>query len=111
MFTSGKEGSIMKWDLSTGKKVATFYKQRPSSSDSKGKKKATSNDLQGHLDEVWALALSSDGKYLVSAGKDKRIVVWDAEKGEWVKTFYGTFGHRDHVSVSIFFYKVSLPPC
>lgn len=33
-------------------------------------------DNEGHRDEVWALAVSSDGRHLVSGGKDRRICVW-----------------------------------
>ena len=72
---------------------------RKSGDKGKGKAKALSNasELQGHSDEIWALALSPDGKLLASAGKDRRIGVWDVEKDEWVKGFTG---HRDSVSVS-----------
>ncbi|KAG6809128.1 hypothetical protein H0H92_001458 [Tricholoma furcatifolium] len=100
LFTSGKEGSICKWDLLTGKRVATFHKIRPSHSKEKGKGKAPVDlDLKGHTDEVLALALSSDGKYLASAGRDRKLLVWDVEKGEWVKAFGGTLGHKDAIAV------------
>ena len=92
LYTAGKEGSIIKWDLRTGKKLSTAYKQR----SAKGKQKA---DPDGHTDEIWALALSSDGKYLASGGKDRVVGVWDVENtGEisWVKGFTG---HRDSISV------------
>jgi ribosomal RNA-processing protein 9 len=94
LFTSGKEGSIIKWDLHNGARLATFPKLRPGSS--KGKEKATIAETPGHYDEVLTLALSDDGRYLASAGKDRRICVWDARKGEWVRAFGG---HRDMISV------------
>lgn len=95
LFTAGKEGSIIKWDLHTGKKLVTFHKIRP---DPKGKGKAKEKaEVKGHTDEVLALALSEDGKYLASGGKDRKVVVWDVEKGEWVKAFGG---HKDTISVS-----------
>lgn len=52
--------------------------------------------MKGHTDEVLALAVSGDGRYLASAGKDRRVGVWDVEKAEWVKGFGG---HRDTISV------------
>ena len=64
----------------------------------KGKSRAPPGDIAGHTDEVWALALSPDGKYLASGGKDRRVGVWDVEKEEWVKGFGG---HRDCISVSL----------
>ncbi|THH16374.1 hypothetical protein EW146_g4261 [Bondarzewia mesenterica] len=107
LYTSGKEGSIIKWDLHTGSRVTTFPKHRPVKAESsgqskkKGKEKASSEDVNGHTDEVLALALSGDGKYLASAGKDRRVGVWDTTKDEWVKGFGG---HRDTIS-SISFRK------
>ncbi|KAI6145211.1 WD40 repeat-like protein [Pisolithus tinctorius] len=94
LFTSGKEGHINKWDLKTGAKVATFYKQRLDAKG-KGKEKASPLDLEGHSDEVLALAVSSDGQYLASAGKDRKICIWDPAKDQWVKNFGG---HKDLIS-------------
>lgn len=90
-----------------------FHGQRKA----KGKGKALDPDTKGHTDEVLALALSSDGRYLASGGKDRRLVVWDAEKGEWIKAFFGPLCHKDAVSVSsslAWFMTPSLPlkdPC
>ena len=96
LFTSGKEGSIVKWDLHTGKQVRTFHKARVDKGKGKGKSRDF-GEVTGHTDEVWTLAVSPDGKYLASGGKDRRVGVWDVEKNEWVKGFGG---HRDCVSVS-----------
>ncbi|KAI0252838.1 WD40 repeat-like protein [Lactifluus subvellereus] len=96
LFTSGKEGSIIKWDLRNGSRLATFHKLRPGGG--KGKERATT-ETPGHSDEVLTLALSDDGRYLASAGKDRRVGVWDAEKGEWVRGFGG---HRDTISAIAF---------
>ncbi|KAF8635575.1 hypothetical protein AX15_000225 [Amanita polypyramis BW_CC] len=104
LFTAGKEGSITRWDLYTGKPLNTFYKCKP---PSRGKGRATSvtsdaTEVKGHTDELLALAISSDGKYLASAGKDKRIGVWDAEKGEWIRGFSGPLCHKDTISALAF---------
>ncbi|KAJ6605078.1 WD40-repeat-containing domain protein [Mycena sp. CBHHK59/15] len=106
LFTSGKEGSIIKWDLVSGKKLATFHKVRPTkppSAKAKGKTKGFGDPAaEGHTDEVLALALSGDGKYLASAGKDRRLGVWDAEQGVWIKGFVGHMGHKDLISALAF---------
>ena len=110
----------MKWDLTTGKKVTTKYKIRPpSNADKKGKgkgkaKKGSSSsssnyeDVKGHTDEVLSLAVSGDEKLLVSAGRDRRVCVWDVETCEWVKAFSGHLGHKDVVSVRLFFIENSI---
>ena len=72
--------------------------------DRKGKGKMTAeahaaSETKGHTDEVLALALSSDGKYLVSGGRDRRLAVWDAETHTWIRSFGG---HRDIISVCCF---------
>jgi ribosomal RNA-processing protein 9 len=85
LFTSGKEGSIIKSDLFTGTKMATFHKCRPQSKQSKakGKERAKDSDeVKGNTDEVLALALSGDGKYLESGGRDRMVGIWNVEKGE-----------------------------
>ncbi|KAI0689539.1 WD40-repeat-containing domain protein [Cytidiella melzeri] len=101
LYTSSKDGSIVKWDLRTGRKSHTFFKVRPTMQDKgKGKAKAgSSEELKGHTDEIWALALSPDGSLLASGGKDRRIGVWNVEKNEWVKGFGG---HRDSISALAF---------
>ncbi|KII91503.1 hypothetical protein PLICRDRAFT_104829 [Plicaturopsis crispa FD-325 SS-3] len=103
LFTAGKEGSIIKWDIPTGKKLATFHKRIPPSrpkSQGKGKNKASApTEAEGHTDEVLALALSGDGKLLASGGRDRRVGVWDVEGEKWVRGFGG---HKDLISTLAF---------
>ncbi|KAG8985165.1 pre-rRNA processing protein, partial [Tulasnella sp. 427] len=99
LFSASKDGSIVKWDLITGKRVYTLFKKRrpPPNAGGKGKGKAP-EAVEGHTDEVLALALSSDGKYLVSGGKDRKVVVWDAQQFRWLKSFGG---HKDLISALV----------
>ncbi|KAG8904871.1 pre-rRNA processing protein [Tulasnella sp. 403] len=99
LFSAGKEGTIVKWDLLTGRRLATILKKKRPSEKAKGKQPA----VEGHTDEILALALSSDGQCLASGGKDKKIAIWDAENMKWVKNFTG---HKDIVS-SLSFRKAS----
>jgi ribosomal RNA-processing protein 9 len=104
LFTAGKEGSIIKWDIRTGKKIAVYHKQKASV---KGKERAWNADVRGHMDEVLSLAISSDGAYLASAGRDRRVGVWDVSKGEWVISFGG---HKDTISVRFHIAWTTSPP-
>ena len=51
-----RPGDVLLWDLATGEQKAA---------------------LEGHEANVWSVALSPDGKTLVSTGYDGAIIVWD----------------------------------
>ena len=103
LFTSGKEGNIVKHDLLSGHSQKVFYKHvtpkhQRENRKSKGKTSLLQQDVEGHLDEVWALALSPDGRWLASGGKDRRVGVWDVHGERWVKSIGK---HKDCVSVRL----------
>lgn len=83
---------MIKWNLRTGKKVSVAPKQR----QQKGKQR---EDVNGHTDEIWALALSTDGKFLASGGKDRKVGVWNVESEDGLTWVKGFAGHRDSISV------------
>ena len=64
MITASKDCNLIMWDLETQKKI--FFK---------GEK--FNRDIQGHFDEVMTLAISRDGKYMISGGKDRIVRIWD----------------------------------
>lgn len=59
------------------------------------KKKSKDNSYQGHVDAILCVAASQDGKYVVTGGRDRRIVVWDAETLKPLRIFSQ---HRDSVT-------------
>jgi ribosomal RNA-processing protein 9 len=59
------------------------------------KKKAKDNSYQGHVDTILAVAASQDGKFVVTGGKDRRIIVWNAETLKCLRVFSQ---HRDAVT-------------
>jgi ribosomal RNA-processing protein 9 len=102
LYTASKDGSIIHFSLRTGACVQTFVKVRTPSGDRKGKRRADTS-VQGHTDEVWALALSADGRTLASGGKDRLVGVWNVGEvgpdgrgtGKWRASFGG---HRDSIT-------------
>jgi hypothetical protein len=47
-------------------------------------------DFIGHTAEVWAVSVSEDGKYLVSAGNDQTVILWNLETGEMLASLFVT---------------------
>ncbi|MBD2452007.1 WD40 repeat domain-containing protein [Nostoc sp. FACHB-152] len=56
--------------------------------------------LKGHSGKVNTLAISTDGKTLVSGGEDKTIKVWNLQTGELKRTFLGHTGKVNAVAIS-----------
>ena len=50
--------------------------------------------LSGHTASVWGVAISSDGRYGLSASWDKTVKVWDLSSGQELRTLSG---HTDYV--------------
>ena len=44
------------------------------------------NVLRGHTGTVWSVALSADGRLVVSGGFDGTVKVWDAQTGATLRT-------------------------
>lgn len=57
--------------------------------------KGKDNNYKRHLDRILCVAVSSDGKFLVTGGEDKRLIVHDAETLKPIKVFTH---HRDAVT-------------
>ncbi|RKP06468.1 WD40-repeat-containing domain protein, partial [Thamnocephalis sphaerospora] len=88
LYTGSKDGSIVKWDLSLSKKVKVFP----------GGRKGTSG-FPGHTDHVLALAVSSDGRYMASGGRDRAIHIWSVQDDKLLTTFRQ---HKDGISGLVF---------
>ena len=50
--------------------------------------------MQGHLDYISSIVISSDDKTIASCGQDKSIRIWDVKTGELLKTLTG---HSDWI--------------
>lgn len=65
LFSAAEDGSIAHWDLSAGGKGRAF---------------------KSHVSAVRSLDVSSDGRFLLSGGRDQVITVWDVEKAKVLRT-------------------------
>ncbi len=71
--SGGKQRLIKVWNLTTGKEIASF---------------------KSHFQRVNVVAISPDGRTLVSGSDDKTIKIWDLFTGELVRTLRG---HSDSI--------------
>ncbi len=73
LFASSGDRLIKVWNLATGEEVAT---------------------LNSHIHRVNVVAISPDGRTLVSGSDDRTIKIWDLETSKLVRTFWG---HSDSI--------------
>ncbi|KAI9259429.1 WD40-repeat-containing domain protein [Phascolomyces articulosus] len=84
LYTASKDGSIIKWDMKTLKKLHTYPGGR------KGVK-----DYVGHTDHILCMALSTDDEYLATGGRDRVINIWSVKDNEHIVAFKQ---HKDTIS-------------
>ncbi len=110
LYSSGGDGTIKKWDLETGRAVAIVSGRneivnlslssngallacdcRPKAAEILDTKAGTWKLTASRGDDVWAVALSPDGKLLAVAGGNTRLPValWDVHTGQVVWRFSG----------------------
>jgi WD40 repeat protein len=58
-------------------------------------------NLTGHNSSVSSVAISVDGKYVVSGSGDKTVKIWDMMSGECMKTLSGHDGDVNSVAISV----------
>lgn len=108
-YTVSKDLYLAKWRLQElpaseplkkdkkSKKVPLPPKRRPElvKSVRGDTRKAKDNSYKGHVDHILCVAASQDGKFVVTGGRDRRIIVWNAETLEPLRVFSH---HRDAVT-------------
>jgi ribosomal RNA-processing protein 9 len=80
-FTVSKDLTLAKWDISKVGKARLVKTVRGN------RKRKADREYQGHVDEILALAVSPDGKLVVTGGKDRKIIVWTRENLTPIKVF------------------------
>ncbi|KOS12817.1 wd40 repeat-like protein [Malassezia pachydermatis] len=122
LYTSDKDGRILQWRLRDGAQVGLVPRQRGYEAETDTMHSATSGAArrrararlaerghgaflgvtelrpgEGHTSSVLALAVSDDGQYLATAGKDKRIGVWSVGPDGRLTWRKALLGHKDAV--------------
>ena len=105
-----KDGSIIRWDLDTMKRTRMM---RPGEESLKGKRKGPQraqeeatgadwvkrNPRQSSKRGLYAVAISSDDKFIAVGGGDKKIYLFDGPSGSFLQSFPG---HRDAITGLVF---------
>lgn len=105
--TGSKDGTIVKWDLETLKKVYTIH-SRPKKQKTTQKAASTlissvpikiidenRNAKEQHAGGILSVAVSFDGKYLATGGEDRSIIIRELQNGAFVSKLQG---HRGGVT-------------
>ncbi|KAF3546975.1 hypothetical protein DY000_02001911 [Brassica cretica] len=96
-FSASKDGTIVHWDVSSGK--SDKYKWPNDEVLKSHGMKVREPRSKKHSRESLALAVSSDGRYLATGGVDRHVHIWDVRTREHVQAFPG---HRNTVSCLCF---------
>ena len=76
--SGGKDCKACLWDVESGKIVTIFEGKR------ERKESPKRNELNCHRGEILAVQMSYDGKYVVTAGREGLIRIWDSRCGNAV---------------------------
>lgn len=78
LYTGCKNGIIEQWNITD-----THHPTRVARTGRVKDKKV----FTGHIDDILSIAISGDGKFLATGGKDKRICIWQTSTMIHQKTF------------------------
>eukprot|EP00939_MAST-03C_sp_MAST-3C-sp1_P003573 g3573.t1 len=93
-FSGSKDCSIIRWDIETGKRLHVFRGLRAKKGDV-----ANAGKHDYHVEQVTALDVSPDGRFLASGGIGRLVRIWDLRTNEHVVALRG---HRDAISAMSF---------
>ncbi|VEU23158.1 DEKNAAC104007 [Brettanomyces naardenensis] len=77
LYSTSKDMELAKWDIKEAGKKAKKVKYVRGGDRYKEISKDQSEN--GHCDEIYTCAASPDGRYVVSGGRDKRVIIWSGE--------------------------------
>ncbi|XP_077220802.1 U3 snoRNP-associated protein-like EMB2271 [Tasmannia lanceolata] len=96
-FSASKDGTILHWDVNSGKSEKYVWPSKEILSSHGAKN--PQNPSTKWSRHVLALSVSSDGRYLSTGGLDRHVHLWDTRTREHIQAFPG---HRGPVSCLTF---------
>ncbi|PGH15865.1 hypothetical protein AJ80_05396 [Polytolypa hystricis UAMH7299] len=122
-YTVSKDKTLIKWELATPDFSSHSFAAEKDTNGSSGKAKrplrkkpkklksvrglqrtGDGEEPLGHTGDILAVAASPSGQFVATAGADRRLIIWDAEKLVPLKAFTH---HRDAVSGLSFTKRIS----
>ncbi|KAJ1861363.1 pre-rRNA processing protein [Coemansia sp. RSA 2703] len=91
VYSGSKDGSLIKWQRDTGKVLKMFPGQK--------KKNPPPDYNRGHWDHILCIAVSSDGRYVATGGRDRRIHIWSVADDKHLAAFHQ---HKDAITGLVF---------
>jgi ribosomal RNA-processing protein 9 len=91
IYTVTKDRYLIKWELPAYPPPLATKNNTPAKKPKRvryvrGGRKGDEN-FEGHTDDILCVAASADGKFVVTGGKDNKLIVWDAETLRILKIF------------------------
>ncbi|KAJ1934219.1 pre-rRNA processing protein, partial [Linderina pennispora] len=99
VFSGSKDGSMIKWDAHSGKRIWTVKAQRKQKGGQAAAAEAGKKKAVGHSDHILSIAISSDGQFVATGGRDRKINVWAVRDCRHLTTFHQ---HKDWVTGLVF---------
>ncbi|KAI3933805.1 hypothetical protein MKW92_038047 [Papaver armeniacum] len=96
-FSASKDGSIIQWDVESGKSGKYLWPSKEIL-NSHGAKNPQ-NPAKKASKHVLSIAVSSDGRYLATGGLDRHVHLWDTRTRQHIQAFPG---HRGPISCLTF---------
>ena len=106
LYTVSKDKTLVKWELATPPVTNSSDQLANGTRPQRRKPKqlqfvrgvkiyASASQQHGHSGSILAVAASPDGKYVVTGGMDRKMIIWTADTLKPLKTFHA---HRDSVT-------------